>query len=169
MNYDKAFELVIGHEGGFTDNRNDRGNWTSGQIGVGQLKGTKYGISAMAYPHLDIRNLTLAQAKAIYKRDYWDKVRGDELPGLVAFNVFDGAINSGISRSARWLQTAVGATADGIIGPMTLRAVRALPENDVVMRYNAERLLFLTQTNATTWNNFGRGLINRVASNLKLK
>lgn len=168
MDYDTAFAMVIGHEGGFTDNRNDRGNWTSGVIGQGQLKGTKYGIAAMSYPDLDIKNLTLQQAKAIYKRDYWDKVGGDQLPPKVAFNVFDGAINSGIGRSARWLQMAVGAKPDGMIGPMTLRAVKAQDEQRTVMLYCAERLLFLASTNPTTWNNFGRGLVNRVAHNMKI-
>jgi len=168
MNYDTAFSMVIGHEGGFTEHRNDRGNWTSGIMGQGQLKGTKYGISAMAYPSLDIKNLTLQQAKDIYKRDYWDKVSGDQLPPLVAFNVFDGAINSGIGRSARWLQMAVGATPDGAIGPATLRAVAAQDERRTVTLYCAERLLFLASMNPTVWNNFGRGLVNRVAHNLKL-
>ena len=68
-NFDNAFDRVIGHEGGFTDDPLYRGNWTSGVCGVGECKGTKYGLAAMTYPILDIRNLTLNQAKDIYKRD----------------------------------------------------------------------------------------------------
>lgn len=166
--YYSAFEKVVGHEGGFTANPKDRGNWTSGKIGIGELKGTKYGISAMSYPHLDIRNLTLAQAQAIYKTDFWDRVRGDELDPAVAFNVFDGAVNSGVTRSIKWLQEAVGATADGIFGPRTLAEVRRRTPAKIIARYNSRRLLFLTQLNDTTWREFGRGLVARVAQNLQV-
>ncbi|WP_236513543.1 glycosyl hydrolase 108 family protein, partial [Escherichia coli] len=61
MNFDQAFKVTIGHEGSFTLNKNDAGNWTGGKVGVGQLKGTKYGIAANSYPNLDIKNLTLDQ------------------------------------------------------------------------------------------------------------
>lgn len=166
--YEDAFKKVVGHEGGFTANPKDRGNWTSGKIGVGELKGTKYGISAMAYPHLDIRNLTLDQARAIYKRDYWDRVKGDQLTFPVAFNVFDGAVNSGVLRSILWLQEAVGVTADGILGPKTLAAVKARTDAELIARYCSRRLLFLTSMNDTAWSEFGRGLVARVARNLSV-
>ena len=123
--FDLSFERVVGHEGGLSLDRNDRGNWTSGKIGVGSLNGTKYGISAMAYPHLDIRNLTLQDAKDIYRRDYWNKCRCDDLPIGIDYLVFDAAVNHGNSRSAKFLQTAVGAVADGIIGEKTVAKVNA--------------------------------------------
>jgi lysozyme family protein len=164
MDFEKAFEIVVGHEGGFTDNPKDRGNWTSGKVGVGQLNGTKYGISAMAYPDLDIRRLTVAQAREIYKADYWDKIRGDELPGHLAYNVFDGAVNSGVTRSIRWLQEAVGANPDGVIGPRTLASVASTPEALAIARYNGHRLMFITDT--ATWSTFGKGWAKRIASNL---
>ena len=69
VTFDKTFERVIGHEGGFQDDVRDRANWASGTCNVGKCNGTKYGLSAMTYPTLDIRNLTLNQAKDIYKRD----------------------------------------------------------------------------------------------------
>ena len=59
MNFERAFEKLIDHEKGLSLDPKDRGNWTTGVIGKGELKGTKYGVSAMSYPHLDIRNLTL--------------------------------------------------------------------------------------------------------------
>ena len=102
-NYENAFRIIIGHEGGFTDDRRDRGNWTSGKIGVGQLKGTKYGIAAHAYPSLDIRNLTLQDARAIYKRDYWDRINADDLSAPLALAAFDAAVNSGVGAAKRWL------------------------------------------------------------------
>lgn len=123
--FDLCFDRVVGHEGGLSLDRNDRGNWTSGKIGVGSLNGTKYGISAMAYPHVDIRNLTLEDAKDIYRRDYWNKCRCDDLPKAIDYLVFDAAVNHGNSRSAKFLQTAVGASADGVIGEKTVAKVSA--------------------------------------------
>ena len=123
--FDLSFDRVVGHEGGLSLDRNDRGNWTSGKIGVGSLNGTKYGISAMAYPSYDIRNLTLQDAKDIYRRDYWNKCRCDDLPIGIDYLVFDAAVNHGNSRSAKFLQTAVGAVADGIIGEKTVAKVNA--------------------------------------------
>lgn len=102
-NFDEAFNIVVGHEGGYTNDRRDRGNWTTGIIGRGRLKGTKYGIAAHAYPQLDIRNLTLASAKAIYKRDYWDRLSADGLPASLALVAFDTAVNSGVDRARRLL------------------------------------------------------------------
>lgn len=123
--FDLCFDRVVGHEGGLSLDRNDRGNWTSGKIGVGSLNGTKYGISAMAYPHVDIRNLTLEDARDIYRRDYWNKCRCDDLPKAIDYLVFDAAVNHGNSRSAKFLQTAVGASADGVIGEKTVAKVSA--------------------------------------------
>ena len=57
MNFEKAFERLIGHEGGYSTDRNDPGNWTGGKVGSGTFKGTKYGIAANTYPNLDIKNL----------------------------------------------------------------------------------------------------------------
>ena len=96
-----AFADVVGREGGYSAERVDPGNWTGGAVGVCELRGTKFGISAGAYPSLDIAGLTLADAQATYRRDYWDRVRGDELP--LALFKFDAAMNNGIGHAARWL------------------------------------------------------------------
>ena len=76
----KAFGIVVGEEGGFTGNALDPGNWTGGQCGSGRCIGTKFGISGGSYPTLDIAALTLDDARAIYRRDYWDRIQGDVLP-----------------------------------------------------------------------------------------
>jgi hypothetical protein len=136
VTFDLAFERLIGHEGKFTDVRADRGNWTSGKVGVGELKGTKYGISAMSYPMLDIKSLTLAQAKAIYQRDFWDRAGADEYDGAIGYQVFDAAVNHGIENSVRFLQRAVRVADDGYIGPYTLKAVKAMSVTDVLMSFD---------------------------------
>ncbi len=130
--FSKAFDLVVGHEGGFQNNPKDRGNWTTGQIGKGKNKGTKFGVSAMSYPNLDIANLSLEQAMFIYNDDYWTKAGCDELPKGVDYFVFDAAVNHGVSRAIKILQQAVGATPDGELGPNTKAAIRATHPREII-------------------------------------
>lgn len=158
-------ERVLGHEGGFTPNPKDPGNWTGGKPGVGQLRGTNWGIAAASYPTLDIARLTRAEAIAIYERDFWDTVKGDELPPMLAFQALDVAVNHGPSRARRLLQAAAGVATDGIIGPITLAALRAADPNDLTFRFLAERLDFYTSL--PTWGVFGKGWTRRVADNLR--
>lgn len=164
MTFDLAFERLLGHEGRLSLDPNDRGNWTSGVIGVGELRGSFMGISAMSYPHLDIRNLTVEQVKAIYRRDFWDRVGADELQDGVAYQAFDFAVNSGIGTAIRKLQLAVGVADDGDWGPISAAAARAMSESDIIMRLNAHRLLFMTALRA--WSTQGRGWTRRIAGNL---
>uniref|UniRef100_UPI00300981B3 glycosyl hydrolase 108 family protein n=1 Tax=Acinetobacter higginsii TaxID=70347 RepID=UPI00300981B3 len=104
MNFDKAFDRLIGHEAGYSIDKRDPGNWTGGKIGIGVLKGTKYGIAANTYPNLDIKNLTLDQAKQIYKKDWWDKLGADSLHSAIVFQLWDFAVNAGKSRAIKELQ-----------------------------------------------------------------
>ena len=153
MTFDEAFDQVVKHEGGYVNDPRDPGGET------------KFGISKRAYPSLDIKALTLAEAKAIYRRDYWDRARcGDLLPG-VAFDVFDAAVNSGPGQAIRWLQRAVGVADDGVVGPITLAAVKRLDPEVLQARYTGQRLEFMTRLSG--WDAFGRGWARRVAQNLQ--
>lgn len=165
MNYDEAFSRVIGHEGAFQNDRNDRGNWTTGVIGKGELKGTKYGISAMSYPDLDIRNLTLQQAKDIYYRDFWLRVEGDSLHDALVYQLFDAAINHGAGNAIRMLQRAVGVLDDGSFGPITRKAIKRRGIDDTLKLFNAQRIRFFTRL--STFRLYGAGWMNRVAQNLE--
>ena len=165
ITFDEAFKRLIGHEGGYSTDRRDPGNWTGGRVGVGTLKGTKFGLAANTYPNLDIKNLTLAQAKAIYKKDWWDKLGADGMHSAIVFQLWDFAINAGKSRAIKELQQAVGVPADGIIGPQTLASVNSHDLNDVILSLTAERLKFYTSL--STFKTYGKGWTNRVADNLK--
>lgn len=165
ISFDEAFRRLIGHEGGYSTDKRDPGNWTGGKVGVGTLKGTKFGLAANTYPNLDIKNLSLAQAKQIYKKDWWDKLGGHGLHSAITFQLWDFAINAGRSRAIKELQQAVGVTADGVIGSKTLEAVNAHDLNDVILTLTAERLKFYTSLK--TWPTWGKGWTNRVAENLK--
>ena len=166
MNFDKAFSITIGHEGGFTNNPKDAGNWTGGKVGVGLNKGTKYGIASNTYPNEDIKNLTLDRAKFLYKRDYWDKAKCDSLPNGIRFHVFDCAVNSGVSRAIKTLQQALNVNADGIIGNQTINASKQFKEDELVNRFYSFRIVFYTSL--SSFSTFGKGWMNRVASNLKI-
>lgn len=162
--FDSAFRAVIGVEGGFTANPLDPGNWTGGRCRTGQCNGTKYGISAAAYPALDIASLTLSDAQQIYRRDYWDKTAGDDLPPALAFLVFDASVNSGPDRAARWLQTSLKVAVDGVIGPLTIAAAHQSSGKGAALlaEFQAQRLLFLS--GLPTWRTFGLGWTRRVCT-----
>lgn len=153
MNFNTAFETLIGHEGGYVNHQKDPGGETN------------YGISKRQYPDVDIKALTLDDAKAIYKRDYWDAVKADQMPYPVAFEVFDAAVNHGTERAAIMLQTALKISADGLIGPVTLATAQACDPDKFRMRFNAARLRFYTSL--STWPAFGKGWARRVAGNLE--
>ena len=103
MNFDVAFEKLIGHEGGYVNDARDPGGET------------KYGISKRAYPDEDIAGITLEYAKQIYRRDYWDAVQAEYLPDAVRFDLFDAAVNSGVRQAVKWLQLAAKAEPDWLI------------------------------------------------------
>jgi lysozyme family protein len=154
VTFDQVFDKLINHEGGYVFNPHDPGGET------------KFGISKRSYPHLDIHSLTLADAKTIYKRDFWDRAQCDKLHPDLAFDLFDGAVNSGIGQAIRWLQRAVGVADDGVVGPLTLASINR--ENDtsaIRARYNGHRLDFMTRL--STWDVFGKGWARRIAFNLQ--
>lgn len=163
--FDIVFERMFTHEGGYQNHPGDRGNWTSGRVGVGELKGTKYGISAMTYPHLEIIDLSYAEAKEIYKREWWDTLGMQRFPEALRFQLFDAAINHGMYNTTKILQRAVGVAPDAIIGPKTLAAVNGAGVSDLLINFLAERLQFMTQI--STWNRFGKGWARRIAANLR--
>lgn len=157
MNFDQAFEKLIGHEGGYVSpedaiKRKDPGGET------------KFGISKRSYPDVDIKNLTIDQAKAIYRRDFWAAIRCDDLPEKVRFQLFDTAVNSGAGQAIKLLQRAACVTADGLIGPQTRTALAAMPADRLVARFNAFRLAFMT--GLPNWPQNSRGWALRIADNL---
>lgn len=165
MDFDTAFQLLLGHEGAFTNNPNDRGNWTGGKVGQGRCVGTKYGISAMTYPGEDIEHLTLERAKELYRRDFWGPAGCDVVPDALKFDLFDTAVNSGVVTAIKLLQRAAGSADDGALGSRTLMATQAMDAERLLARFNGHRLDYLND-NPHTWADFGRGWSQRIADNL---
>lgn len=157
MNFDKAFERMIAHEGGFVDHPSDPGGRTN--WGVTERVARAHGYFG------SMRDLPRETAKRIAKSAYWDRCKADQYAFPIGFQVFDAAYNHGIENAARFLQRAVGVADDGDIGPVTLKAINALPVTDVLARFNAERLDFYTKL--STWPHFGKGWARRIVGNLK--
>lgn len=153
MDFDRAFEMLIGHEGGYVNDPRDPGGET------------KYGISRRAYPGEDIAGMTLERAKLIYRRDYWGPAGCDAVPDAVRFDLFDTAVNAGPRAAIRMLQRAARANDDGILGARTLMALQGIDPMRLLARFNGERLDHLNDL--PTWPAFGRGWTQRVAENLK--
>lgn len=163
--FNEAFNRIIRNEGEYQNDYDDRGNWTSGHVGIGKLNGTRYGISAMSYPDLDIKSLTEEKAKEIYKKDYWDKAGVDLLPIAFRYQMFDACINHGIPNAIKILQRAVLAKDDGIIGPVTLKLAKGFKTRDICFNFLSERLSFMASINL--WKYYGKGWANRIALNMK--
>ena len=130
--FDAAVTKTLINEGGarITDDPNDRGGLT------------KYGISQRSYPNEDIRNLTEQRAKEIYKRDYWDKVNGDNIQSQqVAENIFDTAVNMGPKTANRLAQMALEIEpVDGISGPQTVGALNAKDPESFIAEYTIAKI-----------------------------
>ena len=157
-NFEASLAHVLQSEGGFVNNPADPGGMTN----LGCTKAVWEEFVGHPVSEADMRGLTPADVAPLYKRKYWDKVSGDDLPAGLDYAVFDAAINSGPGRAAKWLQEAVGVEADGAIGNGTLAAVAAFDVQELIKAYNDKRLGFLQ--GLPTFGTFGKGWTNRVAS-----
>jgi lysozyme family protein len=158
----KAKDLTLNVEGDYQCDPNDKGNWTSGKIGVGELKGTKYGISAMSYPHLDIKNITKDFAEYLYKRDYWDRNKCNYMPDALSIAVFDYVFLSG-KQAIKDLQASLGVKVDGIIGNQTIGACNSKPLKPLINEYFNRRIQFITELgNKPKYSKYKKGWLNRV-------
>jgi lysozyme family protein len=153
MSFETVVHMVLEHEGGYVNHPSDPGGET------------KYGISKRAYPDVDIAELTKDDAADLYKRDYWDRIKGDDLPVGVACVVMDYAVNSGISRASKALQSVCGiANGDGVIGPASLNAVwttvKNTTEEDVITAVTEQRQGFIR--GLSIYETFGKGWERRI-------
>ena len=152
-NFDKAVEKVLVNEGGYINDPDDKGGET------------KFGISKRAYPNIDIKNLTTDEAKAIYKKDYWDKIKGDEIVSdEIAYEIFDTAVNMGARTSSKLAQIVVGAYPDGYIGAKTLEKLNSVDVELFVTKFKLSKIArytYLVKKNPVN-KRFLFGWINRV-------
>jgi len=157
MNFDEAFDRLIGHEGGYSNHPADPGGETMWGVTADVARANGY-----AGP---MKDMPRDVAKAIYERLYWKAAQCDKMPSAIAFQVFDAAVNHGVSQAVKLLQRSLGVSADGVIGPQTITKLALTPVCALVLRFNAEREEFYT--GLSTWASFGKGWSRRVAGNLR--
>jgi lysozyme family protein len=154
-----ALTYVLRSEGGYVNNPHDKGGATNHGI-------TQRVYNAWRVNHGNkLRSVALIddeEVASIYRYQYWDAVRGDELPAGVDYAVFDAAVNSGPVHAAKWLQLALGGIkVDGVIGSITINRANAMSRVILCEKFNAIRFSFLRRL--TDWKYFGGGWSHRMA------
>lgn len=156
MNFDTAFDKLMGHEKGYSDHIDDPGGET--MYGITFIVARRNGYLG------PMRDLPIEKAKEIARREYWNAVNCDQLPDAVRFDVFDAAYNSGQVQAIKWLQRAVHVDVDGRFGAATLMGVQTYNPGSICARFNGHRLD--TMNDLKNWSAFGRGWAQRIAENL---
>lgn len=159
--FQSFLNFVLAAEGDLSMDPNDPGNWTGGAKGKGELRGTRYGVSAKAYPQLDISHLTPDTVKPIYFKDYWTAAGCHLLPARLAFLTGDAAVQHGPSKAVQFLQRALGLKDDGVCGPLTANAARNATTEAAVDGALAQRMRYYMKidndvernTDAGGWSN----------------
>ena len=133
MNFEEAVGIILKHEGAYINHKSDPGGETN------------FGISKRAYPHLNIKTLTIEDAKKIYKRDYWDKSSCDELPEIIRLLVFDAAVNHGVGKAKIFLE-----------------AAKKVSKTDHDLILNFALVRFKSYSANSRWSVFGKGWAKRL-------
>ena len=151
--FENVIDRILVNEGGYVNDPNDRGGETN------------FGISKRSYPNVDIKNLTVNQAKEIYKKDYWDKVKGDDITSEhIAYELFDTAVNMGARTASKIAQAVCASHPDGFIGVNTLKLLNGMDEELFVTKYKLAKIAryaYLVKTRPAN-RKFLFGWINRV-------
>ena len=145
--FDRAFDLLMESEGGYSDDPLDPGGETN------------FGISKRAYPKEDIQFLTMERAKEIYRRDYWDAIRADDLPYPINILIFDAAVNQSKKAAVRMLQESLKIKQDGVIGSQTIKAAVAAPDGVCADFLSIRAARY---ANTANFGRFGRGWMRRL-------
>lgn len=157
MSFETCLTETLKWEGGWSNHKDDPGGPT--MRGVIQRVYDAWR-KRNGLPRRSVRHIEEAELQAIYRENYWQLVRGDELPPGVDLCVFDYGVNSGPSRSVSHLQEVLGVKIDGNMGPVTLDAVNAADPVEIVKKLCARRRKFVRQTK--TYHVFGKGWNRRI-------
>jgi lysozyme family protein len=137
--FDAALQFVLAREGGYVNDPDDPGGATN--LGITQrvfdLWRDKH-----SNPRTSVRHITHMEAAGIYRKEYWEPVRGDELPAPIALSLFDFAVNAGVGRAVETLQEVLKVAADGKFGPVTLAAVKAHDPKSLALSLCEARMAF---------------------------
>ncbi|UOF80176.1 lysozyme [Caudoviricetes sp.] len=109
---------------------------------------TKYGISKLSYPSVDIANLTEEDAKVIYKRDYWDRMCATSINSQrIAELVFDTAVNMGVRTTTKMVQHVLNSemtpvVEDGVMGSNTINALNFWKESEFIVAFTIAKVAY---------------------------
>lgn len=157
-NFGKCHAITAVWEGGWSDNKKDRG----GKTMYGITQATLSAWLGRPATVTEIRSLTKDEALAIYRKNYWDRVSGDTLPAGIDLMVYDWGVNSGPKRAVVALQSILGVEPDGWIGEKTMKAMAGLNARGIINKLYERRMAFLRGIGAEQWDEFGKGWTNRV-------
>jgi len=154
--FSEALEVILHHEGGYVNHPKDPGGETN--LGVTKRVYEDFG------GEKEMKDLTKADVEPIYKKNYWDRVKGDDLPEGLDLCIFDFAVNAGPGRAAKFIQRLVKTTVDGGIGPNTLKCINDHVEHygvsTTIDQYQSERQNYYESL--SNFETFGRGSTRRV-------
>ena len=159
-NFDECLQIILHHEGGYVNHPKDPGGMTN----LGVTKRVYEDWVGYAVSEHTMQHLTEEDVAPIYKKNYWDRIKGDDLPEGLNLCVFDFGVNAGTGRAAKYLQTMIGTVVDGGIGPMTIRAldehVSLIGLQETIEQYQENRQRYYEKLK--TFKTFGRGWTRRV-------
>jgi len=160
-NFEQSLKMLLKHEGNYSFHKDDPGGetmkgvtravyeqWVGRQVMDGEMK-----------------TLTDEDVAPIYKTNYWDRIRADDLPSGLDFAAFDWAVNSGTGRPAKVIQKYIGAKQDGAIGPKTLTLVAENDPSNIIQYLYEQRQKFYERLK--TFDTFGKGWTRRNQETLK--
>jgi len=169
QNFDQCLEWLLEHEGGFVNHPKDPGGITNKGITARTYQQWLAETRDLADHESEpwaadvaealIKNIPTSHVESIYREEYWNRLNCDDLPSGIDWCVFDWGVNSGVGRSARALQKCVEVTADGAIGPMTLKAVKSYDQEDLIEHFFQRRQQFYE--GLRTFETFGKGWTRR--------
>lgn len=150
-NFDKSLEMLLHHEGGYVNHPKDPGGETN--LGVTKRVYDEWG------GEKDMKDLTPDDVAPIYRENYWNRLKCDDLPSGLDFCAFDWGVNSGTGRAAKALQKVVGANPDGAIGPKTLALIEGQDTEYMIQEFGKIRQAFYERL--STFETFGKGWTRR--------
>ena len=161
-NFEPSLAAVLQHEGGFVNHPSDPGGMTN----LGVTKAVWEAYSGKPATEQDMRSLTKEMVAPLYRKRYWDACRCNEMPSGIDYLVFDFAVNAGCTRSAKTLQQALRIQTDGVIGPVTLQAVKDADAKQLINDFSRNKENFYRSL--VTFSTFGKGWLNRTEGSKKI-
>jgi len=161
QNFEQSLKMLLHHEGGYVWHPEDPG----GETNLGVTRAVYEQWVGRQVMDNEMKGLTVADVAPIYKTNYWDKIKGDDLPSGLDFAAFDWAVNSGTGRPAKVIQKYISAKQDGAIGPKTLALVAENDPSNIIQYLYEQRQKFYERLK--TFDTFGKGWTRRNQETLK--